>query len=312
MKKLISCILVFVLIAALAAPAGAEEPLFLVDGNTVTVRDDGTDQVFEPLIFRTTGMDALADAGGLRLSIDELIVRETKAMNDMLAETYDAQIGDVFLLVRLTLRVKNIGADDLFFDPGAALLVTSEGEQVGCFPPQTSLKEAEYLVGAEQAGTLVFKCANTSAEALTGFRLRMPFPTDERGQALDERIDLHFELDRDFLVERDPVLTEAQQLAVWRARYYYNSIAYSRQGLIEFLSPSCDEADAVVAVDYLGYDWNAEAVRRARSYMEAYQTTQSDGEGMITLLTEFAKFTEDEARFAVQELGLRSNSARPW
>jgi hypothetical protein len=101
-------------------------------------------------------------------------------------------------------------------------------------------------------------------------------------------------------------LTSAQANAVRSAREYLNMSGFSRKGLIHQLSSSSGEgfdvADATVAVDSLGTDWNEQAVRSAKSYLEMsgfscrgliHQLSSSSGEG----------FTRDQAEYGAKQAG---------
>ena len=68
-------------------------------------------------------------------------------------------------------------------------------------------------------------------------------------------------------------MTPSQENAVRSAESYLDSMAFSRQGLIDQLTSEYGEqfpeADAVFAVDYVNPDWNAEAVEFAESYLDS-------------------------------------------
>ena len=61
------------------------------------------------------------------------------------------------------------------------------------------------------------------------------------------------------------------------------------------------EAEAVLAVDHCNADWNNEAVESAKFYM---QSTGASRSTMMQWLTTWQKFTEEQAEYACQEVGL--------
>ena len=210
------------------------------------------------------------------------------------------------LLIKLNVAFTNIGEKDIVFPPDSVLLVTSSGEQVGVLANKTTAFQPDFLSGSSQSGILVFKCESTKPEDITGFRLRFPFPADESAKPLEERIDLQFTLDKEYLIAGDPALTENQQLAAWRARNYNrnSSLSMSRASMISTIAAVYGEEDATVGVDYLNIDWNEVALNRARQYMEQYATSSNDRAAMVYLLTDIAKFTPNEAAYAADVLGL--------
>ena len=79
---------------------------------------------------------------------------------------------------------------------------------------------------------------------------------------------------------------------------------FSRQGLIDQLSSSAGDdyevADATIAVDSLNEDWNAQAVRSAKDYLEL---TSFSCKGLIEQLSSSAgdKFTVAEATYGANQ-----------
>ncbi|MSU91896.1 hypothetical protein GE300_20260 [Rhodobacteraceae bacterium 2CG4] len=67
-------------------------------------------------------------------------------------------------------------------------------------------------------------------------------------------------------------LTRPQKNAVRSAKAYLSFQGFSRDGLIEQLSSAYgdgyERADAIVAVDSLSVDWNAQAARSAEQYLQ--------------------------------------------
>jgi len=81
---------------------------------------------------------------------------------------------------------------------------------------------------------------------------------------------------------------------------------FSRRGLIEQLSSEAgngyDVADATAAVDSLAVDWNEQAARSAKQYLEM---TGFSCSGLIEQLSSSAgsKYTKAEARYGAQQAG---------
>lgn len=102
-------------------------------------------------------------------------------------------------------------------------------------------------------------------------------------------------------------LTFPQQNAVRSAQSYLAFKAFSRDVLIEQLSSPYGDgyevADATVAVDSLGVDWNAQAAKSAQEYLDFMRFSCR---GLIEQLSSQAgeKFTRAQATFGAEQAGL--------
>lgn len=94
-----------------------------------------------------------------------------------------------------------------------------------------------------------------------------------------------------------PDFTPSQENAIAKAESYLDFSAFSKQGLIEQLEYSqFSSADATFAVEYIegsgGVDWNEQAVKKAKSYMDFSAFSQ---QGLIEQL-EYSGFTPSQAQ----------------
>jgi hypothetical protein len=103
-----------------------------------------------------------------------------------------------------------------------------------------------------------------------------------------------------------PGLTRAQKNAVRSAKAYINMSGFSRDGLIQQLSSEYGDgykvADATVAVDSLGIDWNENAVRSAKQYLDM---SGFSCKGLIQQLSSSAgdKYTVSQATYGARKAG---------
>jgi hypothetical protein len=101
-------------------------------------------------------------------------------------------------------------------------------------------------------------------------------------------------------------LTGPQNNAVRSARQYLSLKGFSRDGLIRQLSSAAgngyEVADATVAVDSLGVDWNEEAVKSAKLYLSM---TGFSCNGLIQQLSSSAGdgYTESQATYGARQAG---------
>ncbi len=103
-----------------------------------------------------------------------------------------------------------------------------------------------------------------------------------------------------------PTLTDQQQQAVGQAQDYLSSMGFSRKGLIAQLdSPYGGQfsvADATIAVNSLGEDWNAEAVQSAKDYLA---TEHFSCNGLVAQLDSQygGQFTVAQAKYGAKQAG---------
>ena len=101
-------------------------------------------------------------------------------------------------------------------------------------------------------------------------------------------------------------LTGPQRNAARSAKQYLNLTGFSRDGLIEQLSSSAGEgyevADATVAVDSLGVDWNENAVKSAKEYLNL---SGFSCKGLIEQLSSSAgsQYTVSQATYGARQAG---------
>jgi len=90
--------------------------------------------------------------------------------------------------------------------------------------------------------------------------------------------------------------------AVEAAKSYLDTMAFSREGLIDQLTSKAGNGfarkNAVYAVDHADADWNAEAVEAAKGYLDAMAFSRS---GLVDQLESKAgsQFTHAQAVYAV-------------
>ncbi len=122
----------------------------------------------------------------------------------------------------------------------------------------------------------------------------------------DEKIDSNSVKDDDSdkksndVESTDSKLTMGQKNALRSAETYLNTMAFSREGLIEQLEfEGYSNEEAVFAVDNCGADWKEQAVKSAKTYLD---TMSFSREGLIDQL-EFEGFTHEQAVYGVEQNG---------
>lgn len=107
-------------------------------------------------------------------------------------------------------------------------------------------------------------------------------------------------------VDNAQSLTGPQRNAVRSAKQYLSMQGFSRAGLIEQLSSDAgngyDLADATIAVDSLGADWNEHAARSAKQYLTMMGFSCK---GLIEQLSSSAgnKYTVEQATYGAKQAG---------
>jgi hypothetical protein len=108
-----------------------------------------------------------------------------------------------------------------------------------------------------------------------------------------------------------PELTTSQENAVKEAQSYLNSMAFSRQGLIDQLTSEYGSqfslTDAEFAVAYIeknpGVNWNSQAEKSAKEYLASQSFSCN---GLIDQLSSDygSKFTQAQATYGATQVGL--------
>jgi hypothetical protein len=98
----------------------------------------------------------------------------------------------------------------------------------------------------------------------------------------------------------EPVETIGQSNARRSAESYIDSMAFSRQGLIDQLKyEEYSVADATYAVDAITVDWNEQAAKSAENYLSTSAFSRGD---LIDQLI-YEGFTEAQANYGVEAVG---------
>ncbi len=100
--------------------------------------------------------------------------------------------------------------------------------------------------------------------------------------------------------EENDNMTTGQKNALRKAESYLDTMAFSREGLIEQLEfEGYSNEDATFAVDNCGADWKEQAAKKAESYLD---TMAFSRDGLIEQL-EYEGFTNEEAVYGVTANG---------
>lgn len=100
--------------------------------------------------------------------------------------------------------------------------------------------------------------------------------------------------------EEKDSMTTGQKNALRKAESYLDTMAFSREGLIEQLEfEGYSNEDATFAVDNCGADWKEQAAKKAKSYLD---TMAFSRDGLIEQL-EYEGFTNEEAVYGVTANG---------
>ena len=94
--------------------------------------------------------------------------------------------------------------------------------------------------------------------------------------------------------------TSGEQRAVQRARSYLDTMAFSREGLIDQLEyEGFSHSEAIYGADNAGADWNEQAALKAKEYLGTMAFSRA---GLIDQL-EYEGFTSDQAEYGVSRCG---------
>ena len=209
MKKLISCICVFVLILALAVPACAEDfeqnPRAELDGNTLRltcgpelhITDNENHSQKEA--FRLSKSLAQWEVGPATVNLQAVIVENftiKKRMSNLSWDWFSGIFeGEPFAAISLQWTVTCPEGEAVWIDPSAALLRLPDGEPVPAFSYLSGLARFT-KIDTENKGLFItaFALKRLDAKSVSAFDVSLPAPFGADLRPLSDPLILHVEL----------------------------------------------------------------------------------------------------------------------
>ena len=239
MKKALSILLAFSLIVALAACSGGEpatpasetpaaspspapvalpspekeeapapeepkEPdppaqLVSIDGNVITVRDDGSGEVTKDSGMKKTpiltarNIGYKGEAGPIVYTVNGIQVASMNISDEDSASVLGVEKGEDFTLVAIDMTVENTSDDDISFYPYMSTIVTNTKDQIESNWLLSDSVGGDFLGNVEKSGQIFWICENVNADDLSHIKWRIDSPHDEDYDHFGDDVVIEFE-----------------------------------------------------------------------------------------------------------------------
>lgn len=184
--------------------APAEEPtpapaeLVTIEGNVITVRDDGTgedsdgDGMKKTVILTNRNIAYTGECGPIDYEIQSIQIAKINVTGDA-AQMLGLDSGKDAALVAIQLSVENTSDEDMTWYPNQSTIVTSDKEQVAANLLISDSVGGEFMGNVIKQGQIYFICKNTNAETLSHVRWRIDSPHDSKYNHFGEDIEIEFD-----------------------------------------------------------------------------------------------------------------------
>ena len=179
-----------------ATPIPAD--LVKIDGNTITVRDDGTgenkdgDDMKKTVILTARNIGYEGECGPFKYEVQSIQVAEISATGNT-ASTLGLQPGQKATLVGIQMEAENTSKEDMTWYPYMSTIVTSDKEQVEADWFISDSVGGEFMGNVVKKGQIYFICKNTDANALSHIQWRIDTPHDKNFDHLGDQVVIEFE-----------------------------------------------------------------------------------------------------------------------
>lgn len=175
--------------------------LVKIDGNTITVRDDGTgessdgDGMKKTVILTNRTIGYTGECGPMKYEVQSLQIAKIEATGDT-ANMLGLKSGQEATLFAVQLRVENTSNEDMSWSPYMSTIVTSDKEQVSSDWIMSDFVGGDFYGNVVKQGQIFFLCKNTDAENLSHIQWRIDTPHDSKYNHFGEDVIIEFEFSK--------------------------------------------------------------------------------------------------------------------
>ena len=172
-----------------------------IDGNTITVKDDGTgessdgDGMKKTVILANRNIGYTGECGPMKYEVQSLQIAKIEATGDT-ANMLGLKPGQKAALFSVQLRVENTSNEDMSWSPDISTIVTSDKEQVSSDWLISDSVGGEFYGNVVKQGQIFFLCKNTDAENLSHIQWRIDTPHDSKYNHFGEDVIIEFEFSK--------------------------------------------------------------------------------------------------------------------
>lgn len=185
-----------------AVPSTIPVDLVKIDGDTISVKDDGTgedsgdDSMTKRVILTNRNIGYTGETGPFKFELYSLQVSEITATGAA-ASMLGLKDGESGTLVGIKLRVENTSSADMSWHPNMSTIVTSDKEQVESDIFMSDSVGGKFFGNVVKDGMIAFICKNTNADSLSHIQWRIDGPSDSNYNRVGEDIKIEIDFSKD-------------------------------------------------------------------------------------------------------------------
>ena len=158
--------------------------LTVIDGSTITVRDDGTGTDSDESGMKKTvaltnrQIDYSIEQGPFIITVNSVQLADIEATSSDVASFLDMETGASAALFAVDITVENTSDETMTIYPNQSTIVTSTKEQVTCEIFLSDSIGGEFLGQVIKSGQVYFICKNSTAEDISQITWYIDSPHD--------------------------------------------------------------------------------------------------------------------------------------
>ena len=189
MKRFWTFVLAFAIVLCLFAESAwaesqGKQELVEIDGNKITIRDDGTGEsdkgngLDKDVVLTNRNVGYKESCGPFEYEIQSIQIAKLKATSKDVASMLGLEVNQVATLVAIQVSVENTSDEDMTWYPNQSTIVTSDKEQVESDWFMSDSVGGQFFGNVVKEGQIYWICKKTDAESLSHIQWRIDSPAD--------------------------------------------------------------------------------------------------------------------------------------
>lgn len=205
MKRIFAFVLALVITLSLStgsawAANNEKKELVEIDGNKITVRDDGTGEsnngngLDKDVVLTNRNIGYKGSCGPFEYEVQSMQIAKLKATSKDVASMLGLEVNQVATLVAIQLSVENTSNEDMSWYPDQSTIVTSGKEQVDSNWALSDSVGGQFYGNVVKEGQIFWICKKTDADSLSHFQWRIDSPADSNYNHPWDDVKIEFEI----------------------------------------------------------------------------------------------------------------------
>lgn len=185
------------------SPQETEQAVLVsVDGNNITVRDDGSGEkstgngMERTPVLTNRNIGYSGEAGPIIYSVDAIQISSITATEESAASMLGLEQRKAGTLVAIKMTVENTSDDDISFYPYMSTIITNTKEQVESNWLLSDSVGGDFYGQVKKDGQIYWICSGTDAKDLTHIQWRIDSPHDSNYEHFGDEIKIEIEFSK--------------------------------------------------------------------------------------------------------------------